>query len=63
MKRRWLGFYFGVAAALTGGAALAQTARPSTTLADVAADTAGLQNLTNARARVVANTKIQLENV
>jgi hypothetical protein len=44
-------------------AAPAQTARPATTLADVAADTVGLQNLSNARARVVANTKIQLENV
>lgn len=41
----------------------AQTARPATTLADVAADTASLQNLSNARTRIVANTKIQLENV
>lgn len=37
--------------------AAAATARPDTTLAEVAADTAGLQNLTQARGRILGNTK------
>lgn len=41
----------------------AQTTRPATTLAAVAADTASLQNLSNARLKIIANTETQLENV
>jgi hypothetical protein len=55
----------GADAGATGAevAAPVQTARAATTLAAVAADTAGLQNLSNARSRIVTNTQIQLENV
>lgn len=48
----------GGAAATTGAiiATPAQTARPNVTLAQVAADSAGLQNLTSARERIIKNT-------
>ncbi len=39
----------------------AQTARTPVTLAQVVADSAGLQNLTNARTRILANTQQQLK--
>lgn len=41
----------------------AQTARPNVTLAQVAADTARLENLTNARGRIIANTQQKLGGV
>ena len=49
-------------AAATGAivAAPEQTARPNVTLDQVAAETARLQNLTNARGRIVANTQQKL---
>jgi len=54
----------GANAGATGAevAAPAQSARPATTLAAVAADTASLQNLSNARLKIIANTETQLEN-
>lgn len=55
----------GADAGATGAAvaAPAQTARPATTLAAVAADSASLQNLSSARLKIIANTETQLENV
>jgi hypothetical protein len=38
-----------------------QTARPAVTLAEVAADSAGLQNLATARGRILTNTQQQLK--
>jgi len=55
----------GADAGATGAevAAPAQSARSATTLAAVAADSASLQNLGNARLKIIANTETQLENV
>ncbi len=55
----------GADAGATGAtvAAPPQTSRPATTLANVAADTASLQNLSTARTRVVSVINTQLENV